>query len=275
MTTTKSTSYEKHRDRAGRRQREQARSGRDIGAIPPVADVARRKEAEGDFRTFCETYLGDVFNRQWSPDHLRVIAKIQAAVLDSGQAAMAMPRGTGKSSLCSAGVLWSGICGHHAFTLLIAANAALGKKLLTNLKGQLLGNDLLAADFPEVIHPLRALENEARRAAGQLHHGRRTHSEWGSEQIVLPTIPGSRASGSVIACKGLQAGIRGLQHLTPAGQIVRPTLVLLDDPQTDASAKSPSMTRNRLETITGTVGGLAGPGATHGHAGGLHRHRAR
>ena len=56
-------------------------AGREIGDLPPVADLARRAATQSDFRLFCETYLGPTFALAWSDDHLRVIAKIEAAVM--------------------------------------------------------------------------------------------------------------------------------------------------------------------------------------------------
>jgi len=44
------------------------------------------------------------------------------------------------------------------------------------------------------------------------------------------------------------------------GRTLRPSLVLLDDPQTRQSARSPSQTRYRLQLLTGDVLGMAGPG---------------
>ena len=43
------------------------------------------------------------------------------------------------------------------------------------------------------------------------------------------------------------------------GNQVRPSLVILDDPQTDESARSPLQTSERLEIINGAIRGLAGP----------------
>ncbi len=44
------------------------------------------------------------------------------------------------------------------------------------------------------------------------------------------------------------------------GKTVRPSLVVLDDPQTDESARSPSQCANRESILAGAVLGLAGPG---------------
>ncbi len=204
------------------------------------------------------------FHKEWSPDHLRIIDKIERAALNAEMFAVAMPRGSGKTSLCLAVVLWAVLMGFHRYIVLVAANTKQARKLLRNLKTWLTTNDLLAADFPEVLHAVRQLNNEARRAAGQIHHGNKTHVEWGTDQIIMPTIPGSRASGAVVSAAGLLTGTRGLQHTTPDGKTIRPTFAVVDDPQTDTSARSRTMTNARVETIQGTIGGLAAAGERMG-----------
>jgi len=77
---------------------------------------------------------------------------------------------------------------------------------------------------------------------------------------VIPTIPGSAASGSVITVDGLDSNIRGQQHSTIDGRVLRPDLVLIDDPQTRESAQSLRQTVNRLAILNGDVLGLSGPG---------------
>lgn len=47
---------------------------------------------------------------------------------------------------------------------------------------------------------------------------------------------------------------------TPDGRSVRPELVVLDDPQTDESARSLSQCATRESILAGAVLGLAGPG---------------
>ena len=181
-------------------------------------------------------------------------------VLRGEMFALAMPRGSGKTSLCEAAALWSLLLGHHRYTVLIAATRPLAGKMLANVKTQLQTNDLLLADFPEAVHPIRQLEGEARRASGQLHHDAKTHIEWGTSKIALAAIPGSPSGGGIIECYGLTGSIRGLKHTTPDGESLRPTLAIADDPQTKASAGSPTQSRKRLEVLQGDVAGLAGPG---------------
>jgi hypothetical protein len=51
-----------------------------------------------------------------------------------------------------------------------------------------------------------------------------------------------------------------MKHKRPDGVSVRPSLVLIDDPQTDESARSPSQCANRERILAGAILGLAGPG---------------
>lgn len=174
--------------------------------------------------------------------------------------ALAMPRGAGKTSLA----LWMAaiavVTGHHRYVVLIAATRAAAKKLMVKFKKILKTAHELAADFPEALYPLRKLHGEARLAAGQLHHGEETDVEWGTERIVFASIPGAPASGAVVECVSLLGAARGLSHITAEGETIRPTLVIADDPQTDASAKSKAQSTKRLGILTGAIAGLVGAG---------------
>lgn len=83
---------------------------------------------------------------------------------------------------------------------------------------------------------------------------------WTAREIILPTMPGSLASAAIIRVAGITGRIRGMKYKRSDGQAVRPTLVVLDDPQTDESARSLSQCANRESILAGAVLGLAGPG---------------
>lgn len=235
-------------------------AGQDIGALPPVRDVARRARADLDFRFFCESYFPRLFTLAWSSDHLKVIAKIEQAVLRGGLFAMAMPRGSGKTTLSQIAALWALLIGRQPFVFLISATAEYASAALANLKSHLSQNELLLADYPEAVYPIRRLDGESRRCCGQRYYGELTHVGWTSDQIVLPTIPNSRCSGAIVRTAGLLGNVRGAMHIRPDGKSVRPTLVVIDDPQTDQSARSPSQVHERLAVINGAILNLAGPG---------------
>lgn len=257
--------YEAYRDRKAREARALSLSGRDIGPLPEVADAERKASCARDFRAFCERYFPATFHLAWSKDHLRVIAKIERAVLEGGLFAMAMPRGSGKTSLCETACLWAMLYGHREFVALIGSDEEHAVQMLDSIKAELENSELLAADFPEVCHPIRSLEGIHQRAAGQLLDGHPTLIGWTAKEIVLPTIsPPERSAasggGAIIRVAGITGRIRGMKHKRADGSSVRPSLVLIDDPQTDESARSPSQCANRERVLAGAILGLAGPG---------------
>ena len=258
---THEEAYEAHKERTRSRSIALSRAGRNIGPLPAVVDPERKAACEHDFRAFCERYFPATFHLAWSDDHLKVVAKIERAVLEGGLFAMAMPRGSGKTSLCETACLWALVYGHREFVALIGADEAHAEQMLDAIKSELENSDVLLDDFPEVCFPIHALEGIHQRASGQLYEDRQTYIGWTAREIVLPSIPGSAASGSIIRVAGITGRIRGMKHKRPDGSSVRPSLVLIDDPQTDESARSPSQCANRERVLAGAILGLAGPGS--------------
>ena len=252
--------YAAMKEAAAQRNRIKAEAGRDVGELPVVADPGRKEKAARDFRYFCETYFRMTFHLTWSPDHLKVISKIEQAVLHGGLFAMAMPRGSGKTSIAECACLWAVLYGHRDFVCLIGASEGHACEMLDSIKTELESNELLAADFPEVCFPIESLDGIANRCGGQLYKGERTHIGWTANEIILPSIVGSVASGAIIKVTGITGRIRGMKFKRPDGKAARPSLVVLDDPQTDESARSLSQCVTRERILAGAVLGLAGPG---------------
>ncbi|MCC9654640.1 terminase gpA endonuclease subunit [Rhodopirellula halodulae] len=252
--------YAKLKESARARNAAIALAGRDIGELPAVENPERKAMAAGSFRAFCEAYFRLTFHLEWSPDHLKVINKIEEAVIRGGLFSLAMARGSGKSSLAEVACIWAVLNGYRDFVCLIGSDEGHACDMLDSIKTELDSNDLLAADYPEVCFPIQALDGIANRANGQLFEGKRTQIGWTAKEIVLPTIASSKASGAIIKVAGLTGRIRGMKFKRPDGKTVRPSLVVLDDPQTDESARSLSQCANREAILAGAVLGLAGPG---------------
>ena len=270
--------YERLKERARARNVALALAGRDIGELPSVVDPARRQQATTNFRDFCEAYFPQTFHLPWSQDHLKVVRKIEQAVLHGGLFAMAMPRGSGKTTLAECACLWAMLNGHREFVALIGSDEGHASDMLESIKMELDGNDLLLADFPEVVFPIQRLDGIANRCNGQLYAGDRTYIGWTAKEIVLPTVRPqgwpdhphlksfvrdtgrSLASGAVIKVAGITGRIRGMKFKRADGRAVRPSLVVLDDPQTDESARSLSQCAHRESILAGAVLGMAGPG---------------
>ncbi len=270
--------YGTMKERARARNAALSLAGRDIGELPDPVSPARRLKAAADFRFFCESYFPFTFYLAWSPDHLKVIARIEEAVIHGGLFAMAMPRGAGKTTQAETACLWAVLYGHRDFVCLVGSDEGHAMDMLESIKTELDGNELLAEDFPDVCYPIAALDGIANRCSGQLYEGQRTHIGWTAKDIVLPTLApagwlenpllrplvrddgSSLASGAIIKVAGITGRIRGMKCKRADGQSARPSLVVIDDPQTDESARSLSQCATRESILAGAVLGLAGPG---------------
>jgi len=224
-------------------------------------DPERRDACRLDLRRFCDTYHPATFCLPWSADHLRVLAKAQAAVLLGAQLAVAMPRASGKTSIVIAAVEWALLFGHRRFVVVVGSSETAAVELLKLVKADLeTPGTLISEDFPAVTAPIEALERIANRCAGQTLDGVPTAITWTDRELVLPTVPDSPASGSILRVAGITGRLRGMVARLPDGSTARPDVVLIDDPQTDDSARSLTQCAARERILAGAVLGLAGPG---------------
>ncbi len=264
----RATGYAAVKERARARNLRLSAEGRDIAPIPPVADPERRAEARNSLRVHCEVYHPDVFYLEWSDDHLTVIARIEECVFKGGFFAMAMPRGDGKTSMCETAIEWATLHGHKRFPGLIGVEATAAQEMLESCKSELENNDLLYADFPEVVHPVRCLEGIPNRCKGQICLGARTQIKWTARYIVLPTLPADvlqelgvgdwHGCGAIIQTTGLLGRVRGMKHKRPDGRSARPDFLVVDDPQTDATARSIQQCKDRIEVLQ-AISKMGGP----------------
>lgn len=252
--------YERKKEAEAKRQRMQSAQGAEIGSIPECMNPDRREECRFNLRLFCEVYLPEQFPLAWSEAHLAAITRLESSILNGGLFAYAMRRGGGKTTLARAAVLWATLYGHRNYVVLIAATDRDARKSLRSIKTMLQHNDELLADFPEVIYPIRHLGGVAQRAQKQTYNGEPTNIHWKQDAVIYADIPGAEGSQAVIETIGITGAVRGRNITRPDGTTVRPSFVLLDDPQKKTDARSPNRIEFLTEIINGDVLGLAGPG---------------
>lgn len=282
--------YERRKERERKRQAEQSQKGRDIGPLPsvPPRGLIVKERCRDSLREFLEFFLRPIFRLSWSPDHLEAIKTLEDVFLRGGQFAYAMPRGNGKTSLCIGATIWAMVYGHRKFIVPVCATGPAAERFLESVKTIIETNTRLARVFPEVCFPIAALEGINNRTAGQVLDGERTRIKWTGKRVILPTVGGAESSGVIVHAAGLLGSVRGLSQAAPEdvdseaesdefwqstddieeafepevledGGMVRPDAAILDDPQTDESAKNPAQTDKRLQTIDKAILNLAGP----------------
>lgn len=255
---------EANRRNASAWRREQQEHVKEIGPPPAIVDPDRRESCRLDLLKYLTTYHPEAFPLAFGDDHLYLIEQTQKVLLEGGQLAAAMPRGSGKTTIFQRAQIWAALYGHRRYPMLLAADDTKYKSLLRGIKIVLETNELLFADFPEVIHPIWALERVAIRARFQTIRRNPSYINWGTTNIVFATCEESIErgnAGAVIAGGGLTgAAVRGGVMTLPDGTMIRPDAVLIDDPQTRRSAKSTVQNQEREDILNGDVLGMAGPG---------------
>lgn len=222
--------------------------------IPAVANPRRRRLCQRNPALFLSRYFPHIFYNPFTTTHREMIAAFTARLTHGGRKAEAGPRGDGKTSLATYLAIYALVYALRRFVVIVGPNQPHANQILDNIRVELETNDDLARDFPEMCTPIRALEGSHQRADHQTVHGVRTRLKWRGDFLVFPTVAGSTASGAILTCRGIDGALRGMNV-----HGIRPDLVILDDPETDESARSEAEITHREKTIETSIAGLAGP----------------
>lgn len=253
------------------RKREARASDKDV-LIPdlPKKNRARRLRNEKDDERWLRFYFGvksncpDPFSYKFTQQQREMIAAIRNAILYGGDQALAASRGEGKTTLAERLLIKYTLQGVIGFSVLCAATGTAAAASLESIRDAIETNDLLAEDYLEVCVPVRALENTPNRAHYQTVTGKRfdngqpferapSRFSWCGQEVVLPNVPGSPSAGAIIATRGLDAAIRGMKR---KGR--RPNLVVIDDPDTEDTARSTEQAKKLETRIDNAMGALGG-----------------
>ncbi len=229
--------------------------------IPAPLNPRRRARALKDPEFFLKTYFPMEFPRPFDPNMKETIRLAKMTLEAGGRFVVIQPRGSGKTSVLTRLGLWGALAGLREFLAILASTEPNAARILQTLQVDLTANEILREDFPEVCAPFAAGEGQALKLRGLHVDGEPLHCAAGRDRLVFPLLqrPGSAADGQVILCRGLTGALRGLSHARPDGRTVRPSCVLVDDPQSDQSARSQEQTREREQLLSGAVLGMAGP----------------
>lgn len=212
-----------------------------------------------DLHRYLRTYFPNSTGRSpFSDDHKMVIAAIQSCILGGGWFLNSVYRGFAKTTITERAAIWALSYGHRRFVALFSASKDMAAESVFSIQTEIAENDLLLEDFPEMCLPARALEGRVQRCKSQTYQGKLTHIEWSQLMVALAQIPGAACSGGIVWGGGLAGGGRGMHRTLSSGEVQRPDLGLVDDPQTDEGAASERVTdklENRLKKNIAKLGG--------------------
>jgi len=233
------------------RQNKKNAAARDLD-LPECKDPDRRALCELDIFDWLTTYFPKAFYRPFTDQQKEIVRVILSCATDRTTQAIAAPRGSGKSVIARRVILFMILTGQLRFAVIVAATGRDAKNMLKAIKADLHTNKVLLQDYPEVCVPIKEVARSPRRCALQTVKGEFTDINWQPEQIKLPSVEGSRCSGAKIYARSLDGSIRGLNE-----DDERPDFILIDDPETQESAKSLVQIESREHTINQDLSGLA------------------
>ncbi len=253
---------EKDRERLKKRSRDAFAAAAELGELPKVKDPARRERCRNSLKAFLAEYFPRSTGlKPWGQCQIDAIDRIEVALRFDSWIANILPRGFTKSTISENSILWALLYGYRRYCLFFAGDATLATTSITSIQRELVRNPLLRDDFPEACIPFRALEGKNRRCDSQTYRGELTGIICNRDMLRLANIPGFAGAGGIIEAYGLLAPPRGARDKSDEGENLRPDCAVLDDPQTDVSAKSSVQTASRLEHIHNSIAMMGGHGA--------------
>lgn len=193
----------------------------------------------------------------FSDDHVTMIDRLENALVNGGRVINAVYRGFSKTTITENAALWATLKGLRKFVAIYAADQPAANGMIESIAKELCENELLLADFPEICELFAALDGKPQKCRSQTFQGSPTYIRMAAEYLVFPTIriegPNGPfippSCGAIIRAKGLTAASRGMSYKRPDGTKARPDFALIDDFQTDESARQPGQVTTRLGII--------------------------
>ncbi len=228
--------------------------------IPKPEDDKRRKRLEKDVFKWLRWYLADVFNEPFQPHQAEMVEAILTATSYAGDQAIAAPRGEGKTSVAECVTIFCIAKGLINFAVIFASTANDAENSLKSIKEFIAGSDRMLADYPAICVPVREVEAVPAKAHTIVVRGddfdfTSARFQWSGTEISMPQVPGLVCAGSRIATRGLDSAVRGLKKGTK-----RPQLALIDDPDTEDTARSEDQAKKLSARIERAIAGLAPKG---------------
>lgn len=198
--------------------------------------AGRRVLSKLNFRLFCFLYFRDImksadtgneitlskFHEDFIEDALKYVVPSRGPA--ESRTAWICPRGSGKSTMLMMLIIWLAAHGHQKFIALFSATSSQAEDMLSNIRGQFNSNELLRADFPDLVKPATR-RNEALKLSD-------------NKQLII------QQNGFICTGRGVTTSVLGMRI-----DNTRPSLLLLDDIEAGESQTTATDITKLLVTI--------------------------
>jgi hypothetical protein len=231
--------------------------GREIDRNP-CADMRRRKRLEKDAEKWLRYYFPEAYFLRFTEPHKEIIRGALNALKTGGKFGVAAPRGIGKSTLLWGVSLFAVLTGLVVFPGYLPWSAKDRRGGLRFWKNALCFNERLAADYPEYCDPFVESKGSSQKCLALVWAD--NEKPCGAKlQVFEGTIVFPDGLG-VIGGSTLKGNPRGLNHSAEDGRVLRPDMLLIDDPQDRKTAKSETMTEDAIKKIDADVAFMGAAG---------------
>lgn len=232
-------------------------AARVLDCEPPDAKTMRaRTRREKDTAKWLRHYFPQAFYLPFGDVHHEIIEAAEYTIDTGGKCSVAAPRGTGKSTILAGVALKAMVQARVMFPVVIPWKDGDLKRALEFWKKSLCFNLEFAADYPEFCAPFVASRGNAMGIKRFTDHD---GEPLGAQLVVsqkLIVLPQNRG---VIGGATINGNPLGLNHATDDGRVLRPDLILIDDPQDRDTAMSEQQVSGVIQMIDYDISGMSGP----------------
>ena len=241
---------------ANKRQRDKKRD-LSKGASKPRQKAALdfEKPAADDEMGWLKAYLPEAFPNDFGKVHYDIKDAFNYSIKTGNNSLILAPRGTGKSTEVNGLTLRALLEGIVKFPVVIPWDAKARNRALRFWKNALCFNERLHRDYPEATAVFKESRGIALRLAALTNGDESTGAMLSVSEGIIVLPGGLGAIGSAT----INGNPRGMFYSSIDGSIVRPSMVIIDDPQDKDVAKSAAMVRDTMDMIDSDIAGMAGP----------------